>query len=76
MGVGVVISEQGVRKRGKRPSTIWEVVAPQLAFKVCDSACVRVRVCVNAFQQQGHLGLNPQRSPQSDVKGYTSFEGG
>ena len=48
---------------------------------VCDSVCARARVCVcvcvcvcfNAFQQEGHLGLNPERSAQSGVKGDTQL---
>ena len=61
-----------VRKGRKRPSAIVEVVVPHLALQRV-TLCVCVCVCFNAFQQEGHLGLNPERSAQFGVKGDTQL---
>ena len=81
-GGGAVISEQWSEEREEAAFLTSEAVAPHLALqrvtlRVCVHMCVCVCVCVcvwfNAFQ---HLGLNPERSPQSGVKGDTQLSRG
>ena len=84
MGVRVVISEQPSEEReeaafshlGSGGTTPCITACDScVCVCVCDSVCARARVCVcfNAFQQEGHLGLNPERSAQSGVKGDTQL---